>query len=89
MSLFDKYKIETEQDMMAKMEVIDENQANVREHMEQLNELNEKLQIDLEAKTKNFEEMAEKLAVKSNDYSRLSDSFYRLKKEKDENDAVK
>jgi len=73
--------------MLAKMEVVDDNQAHVRDQVEQFNHQMEQLVNELEAKTKSEEDMAEKLAVKTNDYSRLSDAFYRLKKEKDETDT--
>lgn len=78
MQLFDKYKVETEQEMVRAREESAETLANLRkDHDAKM----EEVVSDLELRLEQIGNAEQQLRAKTEDYSLLSEAFYRSKRE--------
>lgn len=91
MSLFDKYKNETDKQMtmqvQEKFDLAEEARLKLEKEVGDLTAQMEELVKELEARDQREADLNEEISRKQHDYRLLSDSMYRLKMEKEDTDA--
>ena len=91
MSLFDKYKQETDKQMtiqvQEKVDLAEEARLKLEKEVGDLKAQMEEMVKELEARDQREVDLNEQIQQKQHDYRLLSDSFYRLKQETEQSDA--
>ena len=91
MSLFDKYKQETDKQMtiqvQEKIDLAEEARLKLEKEVGDLTAQMEEMVKELETRDQREVDLNEQIQQKQHDYRLLSDSFYRLKQETEQSDA--